>query len=172
MKIMGSGTPRRRHLIPPLTGAAVLLAMALTGPVAGWAQCAPGPFHPRTLASEYGFPDLVDRLEHAIKANGMIQIAKASASAAASARGVKIPGDAVLMVFRNDFAVRMLHADAAAGLDAPIPIHVFETANGKASLAYRRPSAVFKAYCNADLDLMARELDTIFDRIAGASVNE
>lgn len=37
-------------------------------------------------------------------------VAQASASRGAAARGVKIRGNLVLMVFRNDYAVRMLAA--------------------------------------------------------------
>jgi len=95
----------------------------------------------------------------------MLIVAQASASAGAAKRGVRIPGDAVVMVFRNDFAVRMLRADVAAGLEAPIPIHVYETPNGKAALAYRRPSTVFRPYRSKPLDAMAKELDAIFAKI-------
>lgn len=48
------------------------------------------------------------RLEKSIADNGMGLVTQASASRAAAARGVKIPGNAVLMVFRNDYAVCML----------------------------------------------------------------
>ena len=159
----------RGSAVRPLAASAMLAAIAMAS-FPAWAACPPVPLTQRTIESPYDFPGLVDRLEQAIKANGMVQIAKASASAAAAGRGVKIPGDAVLMVFRNDFAVRMLHANVSAGLEAPIPVHVFETAGGKASLAYRLPSTLFKAYCNRDLDTMASELDGIFDHIATDAV--
>lgn len=118
-----------------------------------------------TIPAPHDFKTLVSRLEDAVTKNDMLVVAKASASAGAEKRGLKIPGDAVIMVFRNDFAVRMLQADAGAGLEAPMPIHVFEAPNGSVYIAYRRPSAVFGPYHTVALDEMARELDTIFDRI-------
>lgn len=43
-------------------------------------------------------------------------------------------------------------------------------ADATSTLTYRKPSAVFAAYSNAELDRMAAELDPIFARIAEAAV--
>lgn len=124
----------------------------------------------RTIKSGYGFSETVARLERSIEANKMGLVARASASAGAAARGVTIPGNAVLMVFRNDYAVRMLAASIPAGIEAPLRIYITEDADGKASVTYRAPTAVFAAYGNAQLDEMAKELDPIFARVvAGAA---
>lgn len=118
-----------------------------------------------TIAAACDFKTLLGRLEDAVTKNDMLVVAKASASAGAEKRGLNIPGDAVIMVFRNDFAVRMLKASADAGLEAPIPIHVFEAPDGSARIAYRPPSTLFGPYHTQALDEMARELDPIFERI-------
>ncbi len=123
-----------------------------------------------SLASPYDFETLQTRLEESATKNDMLVVAKASASAGAEKRGVRIPGDAVTMIFRNDYAVRMLQAEPAAGLEAPIPIHVFATPNGKAALAYRRPSAVFQPYRSQKLDAMAKELDKVFAKIVADAI--
>ncbi len=120
-----------------------------------------------TVKSAYGFGETVTRIEQAIEANQMGLVAKASASAGAAGRGVKIAGNVVLMVFRNDYAVRMLAASVPAGIEAPLRIYVTEDADGKASATYRTPSAVFAPYGNAKLDEMAGELDPIFGKIVG-----
>ena len=111
------------------------------------------------------FDELVIQLEKSIQKNGMALVASASASRGAAARGVKIPGNAVLMVFRNDYAVRMLEANVAAGIEAPLRLYVTENADGTASLSYRRPSAVFAPYRDSRLDAIAAELDPIFAAI-------
>jgi uncharacterized protein (DUF302 family) len=120
----------------------------------------------RMLVSKHGFEALVARVEAAIAAQKMGLVAQASASRGAAARGVKIPGNAVLMVFRNDYAVRMLQASVPAGIEAPLRLYVTENADGTASLSWRTPSAVFAPYKNAAIDEMARELAPIFERIA------
>jgi uncharacterized protein (DUF302 family) len=124
-----------------------------------------------TTPSPFAFAETVSRLEKSIEANKMGLIAKASASAGAAARGVKIPGNAVLMIFRNDYAVRMLAASVPAGIEAPIRIYVTEDTDGKTSVTYRPPSAVFAPYANAELDAMARELDPVFAKIVRDAVH-
>jgi uncharacterized protein (DUF302 family) len=125
----------------------------------------------RIVASPHGFGATVSRLEKAIEANKMGLVARASASAGAAARGVGIPGNVVLMVFRNDYAVRMLAASVPAGIEAPLRIYVTEDARGKTDVTWRTPSAVFAPYGKAGLDAIARELDPIFEKIVGDAVS-
>jgi uncharacterized protein (DUF302 family) len=118
-----------------------------------------------TLKTAHKFDALVARVEKSVADNKMGLVAQASASRGAAARGVKIPGNAVLMVFRNDYAVRMLAASVPAGIEAPLRIYVTENADGGASITYRRPGAVFAPYGGGELERMARELDPIFEKI-------
>lgn len=112
--------------------------------------------------SPHNFDTLVSRLDEAIASHKMGLVAKASASAGAAARGEKIPGNAVLMVFRNDYAVRMLAASVPAGIEAPLRLYVTESPDGRAAVSYRTPSAMFAPYGSEALDAMAAELDPIF----------
>lgn len=115
-----------------------------------------------TIKARYGFDVLRARLEKAIADHKMGLVAQASASRGAAARGIKIPGNAVLMVFRNDYAVRMLKASVPAGIEAPLRIHVTENPDRTASVTYRLPSAVFAPYGSPALDELATELDAVF----------
>ena len=119
----------------------------------------------QTIKTNSGFKALWDKLEAAVKANGMFVVMRASASRGASGRGVKIPGNLVIGVYRNDFAVRMLKASVPAGIEAPLRFYVTENADGTASLTYRKPSATFAPYGSGDLDKMAAELDAIWAKI-------
>jgi uncharacterized protein (DUF302 family) len=118
-----------------------------------------------TKATPYSYTVLIERLEKAIKANKMGLVARASASRGAAKRGLTIPGNEVLMVFRNDYAVRMLEASVAAGFEAPLRLYVVENADHTATIIYRKPSALFAPYHNAEIDKMASELDPIIARI-------
>ncbi len=122
------------------------------------------------LQSTRNYATLLDRLREAVTNNGMAIVAEASASKGAATRGIEIPGNAVVMVFRNDFAVRMLAASVPAGIEAPLRFYVTENDNGTATLTYQIPSAVFAPYGNADLDALAQELDAIFAKIAQEAV--
>ncbi len=124
----------------------------------------------RVIDTAHDFGDLVKKLNGAIKANGMAAVTRASASMGAAGRNIAIPGNMVIGVYRNDFALRMLEASIPAGIEAPLIFYVTENADGTASLSYRAPSAVFAPYGSAALDEMAGELDAIFAAIAAAAV--
>jgi len=125
-----------------------------------------------TVKTSFPFDTLVSRLKKTIAANQMGLVAQASASQGAAGRGVKIPGNTVLMVFRNDYAVRMLAASVPAGIEAPLRLYVTENADGTASITYRRPSAVFAPYGSVRLDAMARELDPVFATIVSDAARQ
>ncbi len=140
----------------------LLLALMLSA-----APVSPGAPGTRVIQTKHAFGVLVDRLDAAIEAAGMFAVSRASASAGARRRGVKIAGNLVVGVYRNDFAVRMLEASVESGIEAPIRFYITENPDGTATLRYRLPSAVFAPYGGgAKLEEMARELDGIFAGIA------
>ena len=156
-------------IFPAGRGAAVLAAIcvfSLAQPLAARAE--PPPVH--VVASTHSFATLVSRLETAIEKHRMGLVATASASSGAAARGVRIPGNTVLMVFRNDYAVRMLAASVPAGIEAPLRLYVIEQPDGRGQVSYQAPSAVFAPYGSAPLDALARELDPIIDGIVADAV--
>lgn len=159
--------PGFRRIIASLGLAAALAASAPPASAADGAPPLPGTI---TIRAGYSFDALLGRLEKAIADRKMGLVAQASASRGAASRGIKIPGNAVLMVFRNDYAVRMLKASVAAGIEAPLRIYVTENPDGSASVTYRKPSAVFAPYGSRALDEVAKELDVVFqDIVRGAA---
>ncbi len=140
-----------------------LLAGAM---LAGTVAAADSPYQGTIVVkSKHGFDALVTRLEKSVADHKMGLVAEASASRGAATRGVKIAGNMVLMVFRNDYAVRMLQASVPAGIEAPLRLYITENADGSGSLTYRTPSAVFAPYASPALAEMAKELDAIFTTI-------
>jgi uncharacterized protein (DUF302 family) len=150
----------------PALAAALLISIIAAPSLAG----APGT---RVISTQYSFGDLVARLDKAIEASGMFAVTRASASAGARRRGVRIAGNMVVGVYRNDFAVRMLEASLEAGIEAPIRFYVTENPDGMSSLRYRTPTAVFAPYGDgAKLKALAQELDTIFAKIAAQATGK
>ena len=147
-------------------------AILLGGLLAAFAAGAPArvPYGGvNVLATPHPFGVLVERLDAAVKANGMFVVTRASASAGAQRRGITIPGNIVVGVYRNDFAVHMLEASIPAGIEAPLVFYITANDDGTATLSYRTPSATFAPYGSAALDAMAAELDAIFAAIAAAA---
>lgn len=142
----------------------IALTVLLTCTI-GIAQASPGYPGTRTEITHYPYRVLLSRLRRAIKAHHMAIVAEASASQGAKARGITIPGNAVIMVFRNDFAVTMLKDSVAAGIEAPLRIYVTANAHHTADITYRTPSAVFAPYHNTKLNALTKRLDPILAAI-------
>jgi uncharacterized protein (DUF302 family) len=111
------------------------------------------------------FTSYLTKLKSAIRANKMGIVAEACATCGAKAIGVTIPGNRVVMIFNPFFAVRMLKASEAAGIEAPLRLYVTEKDDKTARLTYRTPSATFGVYNVPALDVMAKELDQIIEKI-------
>jgi len=117
------------------------------------------------LTANAPFAKVADALEKAVEDAKMALVCHANAQRGAAARGVKIAGNQVFMVFRNDFAVRILKAIPEAGFEAPIRIYLYENPDGTVTLTYVKPSAVFKAYPHPEVTNVAAELDRMFEKI-------
>lgn len=149
--------------------ALVLVALCLA--VAGLPLTPAGAQERRmTVKSTAPFGRVAEALERAVTDQKMALVCHANAQRGAAARGVTIKGNQVLMVFRNDFAVRLLAADPAAGFEAPIRVYIYENADGTATVSYLPPSAVFAPYRHPEVQAVARELDVIFKTIIDRGV--
>lgn len=156
----------RRLTLLPLLGLILLVA----APAQADLMARPGW---QVMKTDHGYADLVQRLEQAIADNKMGLVARASATVGAKRMLDKdIPGNTVIGVYRPDFAVRMLEASVAAGIEAPIRFYVTENPDGTATLSYKTPSHVFAPYEDGGQALkdLAAELDGIFAQIAAAAV--
>lgn len=123
-----------------------------------------------SAVSRAPFPKVAEALEKAVAEHKMALVCHANAQKGAAGRGVTIRGNQVLMVFRNDIAVRLLAADPQAGFEAPIRIYVYENADGTATVSYVAPSAVFAPYKHPEVKAVAAELDPIFKAIVDAAL--
>jgi uncharacterized protein (DUF302 family) len=118
-----------------------------------------------TARSRAPFAKVAEALEQAITDQKMALVCHTDAQKGAAARGVALKGNQVLMVFRNDFAVRLIAADPAAGFEAPMRIYVYENPDGTATVSYVPPSVVLAAYRHPTVRAVAAELDPIFKAI-------
>lgn len=158
---------RYMHVLP--LAAATVATLGGAAALADNATPYPGT---RVMTTPYPFEELHRRLEAAVEKNGVFVVTRASASAGAKRRGITIPGNLVLGVYRNDFAVRMLEASVPAGIEAPLRFYLTENAGGGATLTYRAPSAVFAPYGSKELDSLARELDGIWEKIVADTLRK
>lgn len=111
--------------------------------------------------------EAAEKLIAAITAYPMGLVAHANGQANCAKKGLSVPADQVLEVFRPDYAVKVWAADKAAGIDIPLRIHLYE-ADGKTWIAYRPAAEIFKPYVNPQLDALGGELDAIFNQLLAA----
>lgn len=108
--------------------------------------------------------EAVEKLLTAVAAYPMGLVAHANGQANCAKKGITVPADQVLEIFRPDYAMKVWAADKAAGIDIPLRIHLYE-ADGTSWVAYRPAATVFKHYANAQLDALAVDLDAIFTQL-------
>ena len=123
----------------------------------------------QVIATDKPYDTLLVDLRQAVRDNKMGLVTEAGPTEVAASRGETIPGNRVVGVFRNDFAVDIIRVAPSAMIEAPVRIMVMEEPDGTASLSYKRPSAVFAPYAEeggAALAAATAELDTIFEAIA------
>lgn len=123
--------------------------------------------------SEKTYATLLQDLRAAVKVEGLAVVTQAGPTGAAAARGITIPGNQVIGVFNNDYAVRILALSTAAMIEAPVRFYVTEVGTDHSHLAYKRPSFVFTPYLNeggGQLLRIAAELDRRFAAIAKAAL--
>ncbi len=129
----------------------------------------------RVLPTDQSYAALVKSVVAATKANGMGVVTQAGPTKTAAARGITIPGNRVIGVFNNDFAVKVLNLSTAAMIEAPIRFYVTENDDGTATLSYKQPSFVFAPYMSeggAQLAELAAALDDRFVAIAEMAVQK
>jgi uncharacterized protein (DUF302 family) len=106
-------------------------------------------------------------LSEAAQAVPMGLVAHINGQANAAKRGISVPADQILEIFRPDFAIRVWNTYKPAGIDIPLRIHLYE-AEGKTQIAFRTAKEVFAPYADPELDAIAADIDPIFMAILSA----
>lgn len=124
-----------------------------------------------TVETGKPFKSFVKAVKPAIKQHkfGIIGIACANC-AIKNVYKKTVPGNRVFFFFAPRFAIRMLAASTAAGIEAPIRIYATENPDGSAKVTYRLPSHVFGAYEVDALTAMGKELDGAVEAIVASAI--
>ncbi len=129
----------------------------------------------RVIQTEQSYSALLDAVRRAVSEEDMAVVTDVGPTETAAQRGETIPGNRVLGVFRNDFAVRAIRASVSAMIEAPIRFYVTEDEDGTATLSWKKPSHVFAPYLEsggAELKVVAEELDRIFEAIGSTATEK
>lgn len=141
--------------LPVITALAILLTTTVQAEVtdrAGW----------WVQKTSKPYAVLIEDVKVSVKAAKFGIVTQAGPTGAAKKREIDIPGNRVIGVFNNVYAVRVLNLSTAAMIEAPIRLYVTENEDGTATLSYKMPSTVFAPYMDEagpELAEIAQELD-------------
>jgi uncharacterized protein (DUF302 family) len=115
--------------------------------------------------SAQNFQTTVKQLETALQSRGFMIVARADHQNMLRMVGANTKGALTIEFGKPDMMKMHLPAHPEIGLEMPMRIYVWERADGKTVVSYRRPSAVFAAY-GPDLKMMGDMMDPMFGEIA------
>ena len=159
------GALQMRHFSLNTIFASLLTALVLFTSAATASDLASQPGW-SAVKSQHDYATLVKRVNEAAKAHKIGIVTRASATVgAAKVLNKKIPGNMIVGLYHPRFAIPMLEASIASGIEAPIRVYITENSDGSATLSYKKPSTVFAPYMKEGGDKLknlATELDTLF----------
>jgi len=113
---------------------------------------------------ELPFATTVERLRAAVEAHGLWVLHEINPQAIVARAGHEIGLTRQILFFHPDFMVRLVAADPAALLEAPLKFAVMEL-DGAVSVRWLDPAMGFARYGNAALAEVGRELEILCERI-------
>jgi uncharacterized protein (DUF302 family) len=121
------------------------------------------------------YQELVERVDAAVTRSPLNVVTRASATVGTRSLGQNIPGNMVVGVFAPQFAIRLLDASVAAGIEAPLRLYITENPDATATLSYKTAAYVLAPYAeegSQTLTALAAELDTILEQIVEQATGE
>ena len=145
-----------------VTAAVFVLSMAVAA--SGEAQ---GPNRvDKTSKSSFG--DTLKKAEAALKAEHMMIVAKIDHNKMLSMVGAKIKGSTTLEFGKPDMGKMLLPMNPAIGLEMPAKIYIYETADGRVVVSYRKVAPSFATYGSPDVAKAGEMMDMMLDKITSA----
>lgn len=147
-----------------LGAAMVTLAFILTG--ADWTQAQDADRVDKTSRSS--FSDTLKKLETALKSEGTMIVATIDHRNMLTMVGTKIRGATTIEFGSPAMGKMLLPMNAAIGLEMPAKIYVYETAEGRTILSYRKVAGQFATY-GPEVAKAGQMMDMMLDKVTSAA---
>ncbi|MBI3669664.1 MAG: DUF302 domain-containing protein [Acidobacteria bacterium] len=112
------------------------------------------------------FARTVKQLETAIKQRGMMIVATIDHQNMLRMVGANIRGSKTIEFGKPDMMKMLLPDNPEIGVEMPLKIYVYEGADGKTVVSYRKLSAAFASYGKEQLASAGQMMDMMLDQIA------
>lgn len=117
--------------------------------------------------SKSSFADTLKNTETALRSEGMMIVAKIDHKKMLSMVGASIKGATTIEFGQAAMGKMLLPMNAAIGLEMPAKIYVFETADGKVVVSYRKTAKQFAGY-GPEVAKAGAMMDMMLDKITSA----
>jgi uncharacterized protein (DUF302 family) len=114
--------------------------------------------------------DTAEQLHGAIEGAGLWVLHEIDPQSLLKRGGFAIGAARQILFFHPRFLARILAADPAALLEAPLKFALLETAGGRAVLRWTDPALAFARYGNTALADLGLELSAVCEEIASATL--
>ncbi|MBI3319365.1 MAG: DUF302 domain-containing protein [Candidatus Omnitrophica bacterium] len=118
--------------------------------------------------SKSSFSTTLKSVEAALKAEHMMIVARVDHKNMLSMVGAKIKGATTIEFGKPDMGKMLLPMNAAIGLEMPGKIYVYESADGKVIVSYRKSAKQFATY-GSDVGKAGEMMDMMLDKITSAA---
>ncbi len=116
--------------------------------------------------SNTGFDGTVKQLETAIKNRGMMIVGRIDHQNMLRMVGTSVRGSKTIEFGKPEMMKMLLPDNPEIGVEMPLKIYVYERADGKTVLAYRKLSSAFAGYGKDQLTMAGKMMDGMLDEIA------
>ncbi len=126
----------------------------------------------KSQTSVLSVAEIVPRLRAAIEQAGFWVLHEIDPQMLLRRGGFNIGPARQVLFFHPRFVVKMLQADPASLLEAPLKIAMIEQSNGSTVLRWQDPTAAFARYGSAELADTGRELAKLCNLIVEMAIGE
>ncbi len=124
----------------------------------------------RSIICAHPLPDVVARLREAIEAADLWVLHEIDPQALLERGGYAIRPARQILFFHPPLMARLLAADPAALIEAPLKFAVLDLPDGAVSVRWNDPAAAFARYGNAALTTLGQEFASVCEQIAAVSL--
>lgn len=156
---------RFRQAVLPLGAVLALFATTTT-----WAQ--QNDSNRVDKVSANSFSQTVKKLEATLQAEHMMIVAKVDHQKMLSMVDAKMNGAMTVEFGKPEMGKMLLPMNAAIGLEMPGRIYVFEAADGKVVVSFRKVAPQYAAYGSPDVQQAGEMMDMIVDKLTSAVVQK
>jgi uncharacterized protein (DUF302 family) len=125
----------------------------------------------KTLQSDFGPDETINRLEKEIRAHGMMVFARINHAALAAEAGLKLHPTEVIIFGNPRAGTPLMRARQTIGIDLPVKMLIWQDATGKTWVSYIEPSWLVKHHGIAGMERTVTMMNLTLSALADKAIS-